>query len=193
MTPRSRASNGRPYAANGKTISTSRRSKPTTGIPSPGPSTCCVGKPSPASRPSSCLPLAISRAETDVPTHGLATGGRLRDGVFRAARPEVIPALDSALCHHATVWSGCRFAPNLSLNQTATLVLLSAFQVVPHPRESDSEDGHAPQIVHRRPLLLDDRGPAARTIRGGRHGRISGSGDGSQHRPLSGLRLRRDV
>src|SRR5262249_22309261 len=50
-----------------------------------------------------------------------------------ARAPKVIPALDSTLCHHATVWSGCWFALNLSLNQTATLVLLSAFQGVPPP------------------------------------------------------------
>src|SRR5262249_43053108 len=66
----------------------------------------------------------------DLRSPAQSSAGRLRDGVSAAARSEVIPALDSSLCHHATVWSGCWFALNLSLNQTATLVLSSVFQSV---------------------------------------------------------------
>src|SRR6266545_553076 len=41
------------------------------------------------------------------------------------------PAVDLAICHDAVAWSGHRFIVNLCFNQTATLVLTSAFQGVP--------------------------------------------------------------
>ena len=46
---------------------------------------------------------------------------------------EVIPTVDSAICHDAVAWSGHRFIVNRFSNQTATLVLTSAFQGVPPP------------------------------------------------------------